>query len=415
MGQDRDGPPRPDPIPFRVLHGQLRPSSARQEPPGQACPLPVLRGLAEDEAAIPARAWVGGHGALPLGRVTVVSGAPGAKKSTLAASIAACLAAGLPFGAILDPPEPARVLFACVEDEIEEVWRRIHAFVNAWCHHPIDREQIRQNLGLIDLAEAVPLYEVDRDGTLLRTEAADALEATIASFRPAVVILDPLIELHTAEENSNTLMRPVLRELRSIAHRHGVALVLLHHETKAADGTPLQRLRGAGAIGGTIRALYSLRQMTAEEAREFGIAEENADLYTKVETGKQQYARAAGTRWFVAEERTLANGDRVACMLPWTPPRGDLTVEMLAAAARAVRDGVDGEPLCESNRSQACYINAFVRAGLPRSLATKALDTLKADGSVVVAAWRDPRSRKVRERLRTVDTPLQGWVSDRAP
>lgn len=373
-------------------------------------PLPRLAPLLDDEGAIPPRQWVGGEGAFPRGKLAAISGPPGVSKTTFALELAIAMAAGIPFGDMLAPEAPCRVLFAIIEDEIDEIRRRAHAAAVALCDAPHMRRLVNENLVIVELADSVPFFVVAPDGTVEETLGFQCFEETIRIVGPDMTFVDPLIELHTAEENSNALMRPVLKRLRSLATDNTMALGLIHHEAKSGEGNALQRLRGAGAIGGAIRNLVSLRPMTPDEAKEYNVDEELADLHIKVETGKQQYARKAKPRWLVIEERELANGDRAHLLMPWNAPRFTVTPEVLTAAVLALRKGLAGEPCSESNSATANVWKALEAAGIPRNAAKGVLSSLKSAGDVEIRNWRDPVSRRPFKRLWVRENRFDGWI-----
>lgn len=377
-----------------------------------AFPLDLKPLLLDDEGAIPVRRWVGGVGAFPRPRLACLSGPPGVNKTTLALGASVALAAGVAYGGLVNPDGPCRVLFGGIEDELAELRRRGHAIAARLADRPDQRTLVNANLALMDLSACVPLFQVLPDGRLIETDGAARLRATIQSFRPDLVVLDPLIELHTAEEGSNTLMRPVLRALRNMGAEFDCVFLLLHHETKAGEGSALQRLRGAGAIGGAIRSLWSMRPMNAEEAKQFSISEDLADLFVKVETGKAQYARKRPHAWFVAEERELANGDPAHMLMPWSPPTTTITPEMMTAALRALRQGLHGEPCSTSPTAQAAARLALEQAGVPRGACADVLKQLISTGEVAPRLWRDPSDRKMRKRLWTAGNAFTGWQDD---
>ena len=64
-----------------------------------------------------------------------------------------------------------------------------------------------------------------------------------------VVFLDPLFELTSGEENSNTEAKAYVRFLRLLAAETGAAVVVVHHVSKPAEGRGKRdRIRGASAL-----------------------------------------------------------------------------------------------------------------------------------------------------------------------
>ena len=76
---------------------------------------------------------------------------------------------------------------------------------------------------------------------------------TIERFRPDLVIIDPLVELHDIPENDNTGIRIVgakIRELaRSALDDREIAILLLHHTRKGNPdpGNPDVDQKGGGS------------------------------------------------------------------------------------------------------------------------------------------------------------------------
>ena len=56
--------------------------------------------------------------------------------------------------------------------------------------------------------------------------------------------------LHAADENDNTQMRAILRQLTSIQSQTGAGIGVVHHFNKAETGGLTQRMRGASSIAG---------------------------------------------------------------------------------------------------------------------------------------------------------------------
>ncbi len=112
--------------------------------------------------------------------------------------------------------------------------------------------EVPSDLWLIDL----PVLHLDQP------EIAERVIKLVERTKPALVILDPLRELHTGDENDAVTIAALLAPLRQL-QRFGCACMLVHHLSKKSEGrgrSPTrggQRLRGSSALhGATDSALY---------------------------------------------------------------------------------------------------------------------------------------------------------------
>jgi hypothetical protein len=83
-----------------------------------------------------------------------------------------------------------------------------------------------------------------------------AIDSVIAEVKPDVVVFDPLIEFHTADENDTQSMTKILRNIDTLRETHKFTTILSHHTRKPSEGfganspgTP-DRLRGNSALYG---------------------------------------------------------------------------------------------------------------------------------------------------------------------
>jgi RecA-family ATPase len=91
-------------------------------------------------------------------------------------------------------------------------------------------------------------------------ELVDALKERQIEF----VVFDVFNVCHGADENDNTQMRAVLRQLSAIQTSVGCGIGVIHHYSKAETGSMVQRLRGASAISGWAEWLIGI-SMADEE------------------------------------------------------------------------------------------------------------------------------------------------------
>jgi AAA domain len=80
-------------------------------------------------------------------------------------------------------------------------------------------------------------------------DGLDRLAATVAQQRARLLILDPLIRVHRADENSAAEMAAILDGLRAVARATDCAVLLVHHTRKApAGGIAGHALRGSSDL-----------------------------------------------------------------------------------------------------------------------------------------------------------------------
>ena len=291
------------------------------------------------EAEIQPRPWIA-PGYLMRGAVTVLSGPGSAGKSSLIVGWSIALALGKRWHRFV-PTAPMRVFNYNVEDDRVEQHRRMSATLRQF-HATPDH-----------LAGRVMRLGPNGTGTLLRrdamtgrltfTAAMTALEQMVEEQKPDVLVLDPLVELHDAEENDNTALRAVMAKFRTLAAQHNMAVVLVHHARKGAGsaaGDP-DSLRGASSIVGAARVVLTVLTMDEEQAAKLGIGAKERSHYFRVDGAKSNYAPLHEAEWFQRVAYELANGEEVAAAVPWEPPSvfGDITAATFNAVLEQIAAG----------------------------------------------------------------------------
>ena len=235
-------------------------SIARYAPDERAAaPVPGRNGKAHDSAALPPQANPT-HGSgprwrvladvepmtveylwrlrVPLGALTGLIGDPGVGKSSILAAIATRVTLGgqWPGEVVFTPRPPGRVLVLSAEDHVAAVIRpRMEA------------------LG----ADLSRVHVLDGALCLADDEGRTVLEAAIVEFRPALVTVDPVqsyiggaVDMHRANE-----VRSVLAPLAALAERHGPAIMLAGHLSKATGTKALYRALGSVDFTAAVRSL----------------------------------------------------------------------------------------------------------------------------------------------------------------
>jgi AAA domain len=295
-----------------------------------------------DEAALTPRPWVV-PGYAMRGAVTVVAGMGSAGKSTLMVGWAIAAALGTTLGRFA-PIRPSRVMLYNVEDDADEQRRRLSAGLRSAGAAPRDIAGKVIRCGPNGVGTLI-----DRDlgtGQIVLTAGYQALEALIQQYRPDIAMLDPLVELHTAEENDNTALRLVVAHLRELAQKHRIAILLIHHTRKGATAGDVDSIRGATSLIGAARAAYTVTPMSEGEAEELGISMATRRGFVRVDTVKGNYAPAQEADWHELVEHELDNGEQVAAIVPWRAPvaAAGPTPEAMALITTELERGTAGGP-----------------------------------------------------------------------
>jgi len=166
--------------------------------------------------------------------VGVIGGAPKSCKTWLALDLAVSVASSTPALGRFVAAQPGAVLVYAAEDAPEHVQQRLRGIAAA---RGLDLRALQIRLIL------APSLRLDtaRDRARLRN--------TLDQERPRLLILDPLVRLHQADENSAAEMSALLGELRALQREYELAVLLVHHLRKNAPRAPDgQALRGSGDL-----------------------------------------------------------------------------------------------------------------------------------------------------------------------
>jgi hypothetical protein len=184
----------------------------------------------------------------------ILGGAPKSGKSFLALELCVAIASGTPCAGHFPIRCPGPVTLLCVEDPQPVLVERLRALCRA------------RNVTL----ESLPIHVIVEPAVRL-PDGLDRLSATIEATHARLLLLDPLIRLHRADENSAAEMSIILDGLRSLARSSHSAVLLVHHTRKAPAGnSPGSALRGSSdlhAFGDTNLYLRKLDRNGAMELR----------------------------------------------------------------------------------------------------------------------------------------------------
>lgn len=187
---------------------------------------------------------------IPLGRLTILGGDPGAGKSFITAAIASALSRGdsLP-GEPSDIREPMISLLLSAEDD------------------PADTTKPRlENLR----ADQTKIYFFT-DDIVLDKEGLNAVEEMVVEYNVKMLVVDPIVAYLGAKVDMNRAneVRPIMRGLARIARKLNIAVVVVRHNRKVSAGGKEGKAIYAGS--GSIDFTASVRSELAVETARNGM------------------------------------------------------------------------------------------------------------------------------------------------
>lgn len=169
--------------------------------------------------------------------VSIVCGDAKTFKSIYVQEMCVALATGTPFLGLYTVSEPRTVVYIQEESSRRAVRKRFRWMLKGRgmdVSHLERRLKIVTNRGL----------QIDQ-----HREVRKLVSRVIERHQPALIVLDPLVEMHGGDENKTEQMRPVMRTLKALRDRYGVSIVVVHHNNKSPEfSTPEKSIRGSTAI-----------------------------------------------------------------------------------------------------------------------------------------------------------------------
>jgi AAA domain len=254
------------------------------------------------------------------GNLTLKIAPPGVGKSTLGIEQAVAIVTGRPITG-QEVHEQTKVWIYNNEDDAEELKRRLAAVLQHW---DIPLDEVRGRLALNSGADRPLLVaKVDRAGAVIRMPDVDACIEHIRAHQIGAFIVDPFVETHEVTENSNEQIKAVAVMFREIARAGNCAVMLVHHTAKPPQGSSdghagnLNTSRGASALAGVARIVQTLFSMSARDAEQHGVDEDERHLFVRLDDAKANLGLISGrASWFRRVGVTIANGDEVGVLVP---------------------------------------------------------------------------------------------------
>lgn len=363
------------------------------ELPVQPKPIAATSFSLRDPTTLPKRDWLfGGH---YIRKYAVASVGPGGGgKTAHSISEALAMVTGRP---LLDPDgpltKPLRVWWINAEDPQDEIDRRFHAAAK---HFSITNEQIGGRLFTDSGRDQsfVIAKQEGRDLKVVEPFVAD-LVAEIQRRQIDVLIVDPFVSTHEAQENDNGAMQRVTAAWVRVADEANCCVELVHHVTKAQGEVTAESARGGGAFKDKVRSMRVFNVMTKEEAEKAGV--DNHRSYFRVDFGKVNMVASGSSSWRRFVSVPLGNGkglfdkgDEVGVVEPWRWPSAEDLGQLRVQKRNSVVADVPSETLAgikNRMRNGAYKYDAKGRPSAADLMVELGVAHDRKDGQKMVEAW----------------------------
>ena len=303
-----------------------------------------------------------------------------------------------------------RVLIVCLEDDLDEVRRRIGA---AMLHHNISPDQIKGWLYYCT-PKGLKLLEIGMKGERAAGQLQTELMGQIAKLTIDLVAIDPFVKAHGVEENDNGAIDEVCVVLSHIGEEGNCAVDIVHHARKgSAQPGDADRSRGASSMISAGRLMRTITPMAAEEAGVFGIPPTDRPHFIRVDDAKINLAaRSTEAMWFKLVGVPLGNGtdaypsgDNVQTVERWTPPDlWDASADTLNAILDEIDAGLADERLYSHQgaaKERAAWPVVLKHLDRTEEQARKMIKTWVETGVLTIVDYEDQKERKPRQGLKS--------------
>jgi len=255
--------------------------------------------------------------------VTVLAGHGSAGKSIFTLTAICHFACGKNFDPYkLKDKRPLRFLIYNAEDGLEEQSRRMLAICYAF---NLDYELVQSNIKILDKAKnELTLAKTISNTPIQNDDLITSIIKTALHKNVDVIVFDPLVNLHTCNENDNGQMRFVMSILNRIACETRTSVFITHHTTKGSTkeskGDP-DTIRGASAIINSARISLMISSITDEDRTELNITEEDHNSYARIDDAKaNMYMKTGKASMYIQWKSTkmLLTNDYVGVPSPFS-------------------------------------------------------------------------------------------------
>jgi hypothetical protein len=269
--------------------------------------------------------------------VTVAPGGLGKTANGIVETLA--MVSGKPLAGT-KPAERLKVWFFNSEDPRDELERRIMAACIKYKLAPEDINGLFLDTGREQ--ELVIAIEDKKAGVRIVQPVVEAVVEQIRAHQIDVMIVDPFVSTHAVNENDNGAIDKVAKLWAQIADQTNCAIDIVHHLRKLADReATVEDARGAVSLIGAARSVRILNRMSATQAKDAGLSEQDRYGYFSINHGKSNLTPLSNKMdWRRLEGVPLGNGrgltrpqDFAPVVIEWQWPSMEKQLEAVSDEA----------------------------------------------------------------------------------
>lgn len=339
----------------------------------------------------PIRSWAIKHW-LGMGHVTLLSGAGGTGKTSIAQAAGACIAIGRDY--LGEIGLARKVLMWAAEDDKDELWRRQLAIAQ-WLNVPLSAFADRFYVHCYD-GEQIELASTIDQRRLFSTTHYTTLREQIGDYQAEVVILDNVARLFAGNENDRHQVTSFVSMLTAAARPMRASVLLLGHPAKGIGSEYSGSTAWEGAARGRLYLGYKLPGQTQDNDTETSTIGDGSRFLSKRKANysDEDWRRITYQDGVMVPDQIAAPGEG----------RGNPTVFGRAIVARALRKLNQMEEFGSASTASPSYLPKIAkRYKLLEDLTERefiaAMVAMRKDGELVLKTVGTYANRSPKQAL----------------
>lgn len=229
---------------------------------------------------------------LPIGKVGLVVGMGGVRKSMLMMQLQIAIATNMALCGYWGIGEAGASLGLYAEEDVEELHRRLYFATEDFT--PNSRKLINENVYIKSMTGICTQLTEKQHSDAEMTKIVGRLILTAKQIpNLKLIILDPASRFRGGDENNSSDATRFVEACELIAKETGATVLIVHHVNKVSiSSTDITQAaaRGSSALTDGVRWQLNLSVMSEKEAKAYGVPIDRRKYFVKCSITKNNYA-----------------------------------------------------------------------------------------------------------------------------